>query len=89
MKRHIRKLLEKQVSWHNWNNISNKCLNEIYGMHENTFIKGIDHNYIIVHRWMRCVTLMKLFFVNGNPNESHSTCLKFTTHIVGHMETWL
>ncbi len=51
------------------------------------FINGIDHRYIIVHIWMRCVTLMKLFFVNGNPNESHSTCLKFNTHIVGHMET--
>ncbi len=56
-------------------------------MHENSFINGIDHKYIIAYRWMTCVTLMKLFFVNGNPNELHFTCLKFTTHMVGHMET--
>jgi hypothetical protein len=39
MKRHIRKLLKKQISWHNWNNISNKCLNEIYVIHENSIHK--------------------------------------------------
>jgi hypothetical protein len=50
-------------------------------MHENSFINGIDHKYIIAHRWMTCVTLMKLFLVNGNPNELHFTGLKFTTHI--------
>jgi len=56
-------------------------------MHENSFINGIDHKYIIAHRWMTCVTLMKLFLVNGNPNELHFTSLKFTTHMVGYMET--